>query len=136
MPMSRLSDEANMRDEETREPIVMASPWTVPPGYVPPPSCGPGPLEVTYLGRRLRVCTVLTTPADLAVRLDEMFPAFSGYDRGAPPDESPVATIPSPRRLHWQRDTEKTISPADDPIEGEGSCPHYATKFHWIMVAR
>jgi hypothetical protein len=111
MPMSRLSDEANMRDEETREPIVMASPWTVPPGYVPPPSCGPGPL-------------------------DEMFPAFSGYDRGAPPDESPVATIPSPRRLHWQRDTEKTISPADDPIEGEGSCPHYATKFHWIMVAR
>jgi hypothetical protein len=127
-----------MRDEETREPIVMASPWAVPPGYVPPPSCGPGPLEVTYLGRRLRVCTVLATPADVAVRLDEMFPAF-GEDlvlRGQETLDTAIMEYIPKVRKHWQRDTEKTISPADAPIEGEGPCPHYATKFHWIMVAR
>jgi hypothetical protein len=114
MPTSPPSDEADMRDEETGAAIEN------------PPPCGPGPLEVTYLGRRLRVCTVLTTPADVAVRLDEMFPVF-----GSDPERKIIK-----QRLHWQRDTEKTISPADDPIEGEGPCPDHAHKRHFIMVAR
>jgi hypothetical protein len=108
-----------MRDEETGAAIEN------------PPPCGPGPLEVTYLGRRLRVCTVLTTPADVAVRLDEMFPAFESFS----PQFSRLGD-PVRRRLHWQRDTEKTISPADDSIEGEGPCPDHSHKRHWIMIAR
>jgi hypothetical protein len=115
MPMTPRSDEAAMRDEETGAVLNAVL-----------PRCGPGPLEVTYLGRRLRVCTVLATPADVAVRIDEMFPAF-----GSDPERKIVQ-----RRLHWQRDTEKTISPADDPIEGEGPCPDHPHKRHFIMVAR
>jgi hypothetical protein len=122
MPTSRQSDEAIMRDEETGAVIEK------------PPPCGLGPLEVTYLGRRLRVCTVLTTPADVVVRLDEMFPAFSRHELVADGSSS-MMTVPGPR-LHWQRDTEKTISPADDPIEGEGPCPDHPHKRHFIMVAR